>query len=178
MRFASQCCPIYHSVSALGSSMLLVVRWEEERDYPVAWHNRTRCVSKRSTTTTTSKVIQERMICHTCNVKCHPIHPNTFETILLFNIIIIIKGRYINVGLLFVSFFLHLFLLQMYTHLLSWLIIIASVSNAVKSAWIEKYKPNLYQFQIAPLETSLIHDCSKVPLSFSFSSSSLIIVSI
>ncbi|KAJ8659097.1 hypothetical protein O0I10_005135 [Lichtheimia ornata] len=48
----------------------------------------------------------------------------------------------------------------MYTHLLSWLIIIASVSSAVKSAWIEKYKPNLYQFQIAPLETSLIHDCS------------------
>lgn len=99
-------------------------------------------------------------------------YPNTFETILLFNNII--KGRYINAALLSVSFTLHLFL-QMYSHFLSCLIIIASVSSAaVKAAWIEKYKPDLYQFQIAPLKTSLIHDCSKV---YPFSSSLITSVS-
>lgn len=99
-------------------------------------------------------------------------YPNTFETIFLFNNII--KGRYINVALLSVSFTLHLFL-QMYSHFLSWLIIVATVSSAaVKAAWIEKYKPDLYQFQIAPLKTSLIHDCSKV---YPFSSSLITSVS-
>ncbi|KAI7882590.1 hypothetical protein K492DRAFT_193396 [Lichtheimia hyalospora FSU 10163] len=47
----------------------------------------------------------------------------------------------------------------MYSHL-SYIILFASFIWVVTSAWIEKYKPDFYQFQVSPLETSLIHDCS------------------